>query len=109
MVKFLEIVPCHRMKERSITIRGYTFPLCARCMSILIGYLFFPILLLVPSLIPLWIGVLLNIPMILDGWTQKQGYRKSNNTLRVITGLLCGLGQSIIIVDSTTFLVHILT
>lgn len=92
------IVPCHRMKSRSLTIMGYTLPLCARCTGILAGYLFFPIFLIAGWNLPLWLGILLNFPMIIDGWTQKKKYRMSNNTLRVVTGIVCGFGQSIIIV-----------
>jgi len=77
---------------------GYTLPLCARCTGILAGYLFFPIFLIAGWNLPLWLGILLNFPMIIDGWTQKKKYRMSNNSLRVVTGIVCGFGQSIIIV-----------
>jgi uncharacterized membrane protein len=94
-----DIVPCHRMKSRSLTIKGHTLPLCARCTGILLGYLFFPLLLIVPVNLPLWLGIVLNLPMVLDGWTQKRKLRLSNNPLRLTTGIVSGLGQSIIIVS----------
>jgi uncharacterized membrane protein len=94
-----DIVPCHRMKSRSLTIKGHTLPLCARCTGILLGYLFFPLLLIVQLNQPLWLGIVLNLPMVLDGWTQKRKLRLSNNPLRLTTGIVSGLGQSIIIVS----------
>ncbi|WP_394237085.1 DUF2085 domain-containing protein [Niallia oryzisoli] len=103
--RVFEVVPCHRMKSRSLTIRGYTLPICARCTGILAGYLFFPILLIAGWNVPLWLGILLNFPMIIDGWTQKRKYRMSTNTLRLATGLVCGFGQSIIIVGVSQFII----
>lgn len=94
-----DIVPCHRMKSRSLTIKGCTLPLCARCTGILLGYLLFPLLLIVELNLPLWLGILLNFPMVLDGWTQKRKLRLSNNPLRLTTGIVSGIGQSIIIVS----------
>jgi uncharacterized membrane protein len=103
----LEIVPCHRMKSRSLTIKGHTLPICSRCTGILAGYLLFPFLLLFGISIPLWIGIFLNIPMVIDGWTQKRKYRMSNNTLRFITGIISGFGQSIIIVEVSKYLISL--
>lgn len=94
----LKFVPCHRKKSRSYVIAGKQFPLCARCTSILLGYLFTPILLILNLNISLLVGILLSIPMVIDGYTQLKGWRKSNNFLRTITGLLSGFGQSVIIV-----------
>ena len=105
MGRFLSIVPCHRMKDRCITIKGYTFPLCARCMGILAGYFLLPILTISNSNFPIWLGVLLNIPMVVDGWTQKMKYRESNNFLRLSTGIICGFGQSILIVSVSSLII----
>jgi uncharacterized membrane protein len=97
--RLTNIVPCHRMKSRSLTIKGHTLPLCARCTGILLGYLFFPLFLIFELYFPLWLGIVLNLPMVLDGWTQKRQLRMSNNPLRVTTGIVSGLGQSILIVS----------
>lgn len=108
--KVLSIVPCHRKKERCIHVNGTPFPLCARCMSILLGYLIFPFLFFLPlGKEVLLAGILLNIPMVLDGWTQKKGWRESHNVLRVITGLLAGIGQSILIVEISKSLLYYLS
>lgn len=105
----LEFVPCHRMPERSLHIGGKKSPLCARCMSILVGYLFIVPLIFVeiPLSLPIYllIGCLLNIPMVTDGYTQLRKWRKSNNTLRVVTGLLSGLGQSMLVVGGSQILI----
>ncbi len=102
------LVPCHRIESRSLTINGYTLPLCARCTGILAGYLFFPFLLLFDLSFPLWLGILLNLPMVIDGWTQKRKLRMSNNSLRLSTGIVSGLGQSMIIVSASQSIISIL-
>jgi uncharacterized membrane protein len=107
-MRLLDIVPCHRMKSRSITIKGYTLPLCARCTGILLGYLFFPFLLIAGIHLSLWLGLFLNVPMVIDGWTQKRQYRMSNNVLRVITGIMSGLGQSVLIVSGSDYIISML-
>jgi len=98
----LRFFPCHKRKDRSLVIGGRQFPMCYRCMSILLGYLaVVPLLWLAAdvSFLKLFvIGVLLNIPMVADGYTQLRGSRVSNNFLRTFTGLLSGFGMSCIIV-----------
>jgi len=105
LMRLLDIVPCHRMKSRSLTIKGYTLPLCARCTGILAGYLLFPLLLIAGLHFSLLIGLFLNVPMVIDGWTQKRKYRMSNNILRVTTGILSGFGQSIVIVTGSDLII----
>jgi uncharacterized membrane protein len=95
------------MKSRSITIKGYTLPLCARCTGIFAGYLFFPFIMVLDLNFPLWLGILLNLPMVMDGWTQKKKFRMSNNSLRLSTGIVSGLGQSMIIVNVSQSLISI--
>lgn len=99
-------VPCHRRPDRSIHFRGQPFPLCARCMSILLGFLLIPILFFLPVTIPIWIGILLQLPMVVDGVTQKYKFRESNNFLRVITGGMSGIGLSIMTIWGSRFLVE---
>ncbi len=90
------IVPCHRIPERCLHIKGKPMPICARCFAILLGYLFVPIAMVFTS-IPLWLPILLSIPMLVDGFTQKWHWRRSNNFLRFTTGLIFGIGQSMFI------------
>ncbi|MCQ6281696.1 DUF2085 domain-containing protein [Bacillus sp. EB600] len=100
----LQFVPCHRRKYRTICINGKYFPICSRCMSVLLGYLFLIPLLLFHIHVAFWLGIVLNIPMVVDGYTQWKRWHTSNNTLRVITGLSAGIGQSI-----SFLLIHLLT
>ncbi|TYS68267.1 DUF2085 domain-containing protein [Sutcliffiella horikoshii] len=101
-VMTLRFFPCHKRKDRSLVIGGRQFPMCYRCMSILLGYLaVVPLLWLaadVSFIKLLVVGVLLNIPMVADGYTQLRGWRVSNNFLRSLTGLISGIGMSCIIV-----------
>lgn len=99
---FFNFVPCHRKIDRCLHIKGVPMPICARCFSILLGYLFIPLLFL--FYINFFIGIVLQIPMLIDGFTQLYGKRISNNYLRVITGLMSGFGISICIVSSVRFL-----
>lgn len=50
-------------------------------------FLFFPL--------PLWVGILLQMPMIADGWSQLKGWRNSINKLRTVTGLGSGVGLAV--------------
>ncbi|MCA1058463.1 DUF2085 domain-containing protein [Rossellomorea aquimaris] len=98
----LSFMPCHRMPERSLNVKGKQFPLCFRCMGILFGMilgvsftlLFFQAL----TFVHLLMAVLFIIPLLVDGFTQKWGWRRSTNFLRLLTGLLCGMGLSLAIV-----------
>ncbi|MCM3617500.1 DUF2085 domain-containing protein [Sutcliffiella horikoshii] len=76
--------------------------MCFRCMSIMLGYLaVIPLLWMTADVSffnMLVVGILLNIPMVIDGYTQLRGWRVSNNFLRSSTGLISGIGMSCIIV-----------
>ena len=92
---------CHRKPERSFFIRGHQFPVCARCTGFYISlFLYFtythfyyvdynPLL--------LSIAILFLVPAGIDGTTQLFELRESNNVLRLITGLMGGLGLGIIV------------
>lgn len=83
-------------------------PLCARCTSILAGYATLPLLLLFYSSVPLYLGLMMQIPMLIDGITQTLKWRESTNPLRVVTGLLSGVGQSIVVVSFVMQIVSVL-
>lgn len=88
---------CHRKKERSFHYKGKQFPVCARCTGELIGMLFALVtcFFLRP---PLWICILLMLPMIADGLVQRLTPYESNNIKRVITGFLFGYALVMFIV-----------
>jgi len=63
----------------------------------LLGYFLFPFLLVVSVIVPIWVPFVMAIPLVIDGITQRLKWRKSNNLLRFITGLMFGVGQSLLI------------
>lgn len=92
---------CHRIPERTFNIRGIYFPVCARCTGFYIGafiyfiYAYFFYVEYTVYLITL--AILMIVPAFLDGFTQLLGTRISNNKLRLLTGLLGGLGLAILV------------
>lgn len=68
-------------------------PICARCLFMHIGLLLLPVFLFFP--LPLWLGICLQVPLLMDGLTQLKGWRTSTNTLRMVTGLISGAGLAI--------------
>ena len=92
---------CHRKPERSFHIKGHQFPVCARCtgfyiaLTIYFTYTYFNYVDYNPF--TLISAILLLLPAAIDGFTQFFEYRESNNTLRLITGLLGGLGLGILV------------
>ncbi|KZX10699.1 DUF2085 domain-containing protein [Methanobrevibacter curvatus] len=98
-MNFLNLI-CHRKKERTLKLKGHYFPVCARCTGFYISIVFYTVLaMFVPvkyTFNSTLLAVLLLIPCTIDGFTQLFEYRKSNNSLRLITGLIGGLGLMII-------------
>lgn len=80
---------CHCRPDRSFIIRHRRFPICARCTGELVGMLislvccffFFP---------PVWLGLLLMVPMVIDGFVQLKTSYESTNLRRFVTGSLFG-------------------
>lgn len=92
---------CHRKPERSFFIRGHQFPVCARCtgfyISLVIYFTYTYFFYVNYSPLLLTIALILLIPAGVDGITQLMELRESNNNLRLITGLMGGLGLGIIV------------
>ena len=85
---------CHQIPERSFTILGYQFPLCARCTGILMGEfisIFTPLVGMLPK--SKFVATCSIIPTAIDGITQYIGLQKSNNKRRFLTGLFAGAGM----------------
>lgn len=80
---------CHQRPERSFSLHGRQFPICARCTGVLLGELiglisyrwFHP---------PLWVILAFCSVMLLDWGIQALGWLDSTNFRRLITGTLCG-------------------
>ncbi|MFA6268860.1 MAG: DUF2085 domain-containing protein [archaeon] len=83
---------CHQLPERSFFIKGKQFPLCARCVGQLIGAIVGFVLIGIEILIPATISGILIVPLLIDGFSQLFGLRQSNNSLRFLTGILFGIG-----------------
>ncbi|BAU27758.1 putative membrane protein [Aneurinibacillus soli] len=107
MNNLLMKIPCHRKPSRSFFINGKQMPLCARCTSIFLGYLAIPFLLFFYPNTPLYVGFVLQIPILIDGFTQLYKWRESTNWLRFITGILSGIGQSAVIVSISMFIIKL--
>ncbi len=91
---------CHRIPERTFKIRNHYFPVCARCTGAYIGmfsYFTSVYFVFIQYTLPLiLLGILMIVPMALDGLTQFMELRESNNGLRFLSGLLGGIGLGII-------------
>lgn len=82
---------CHQLPERSLYIKGKQFPVCARCTGAFLGYAFGGILFFFVRF-KIWVSFLFCAVMFIDWLIQYLGIAQSNNTRRVITGFLCGIG-----------------
>lgn len=83
---------CHQMPERSFCIKGYTFPVCARCTGVFIGQVSAVLVFLTGLRINWIIAVSLLLIMGLDWFIQHIGLKESNNIRRFITGIAGGFG-----------------
>lgn len=97
---FGKLFRCHQLSDRSFHIRGFQFPLCARCTGIFLGLVFVGPLMCVLLPINMYISISLVFLMFIDGFTQLKGWRNSNNYLRLLTGL--GFGYAVV-----SFIFHI--
>ena len=80
---------CHRLPERSFSIDGRQFHVCARCTGLVVGFGCSWILVPVRHLVP-WVAAAFLLVLSADGLTQLIGWRSSNNALRLLTGLGVG-------------------
>ncbi len=92
---------CHRRPDRSFFYKGHQFPVCARCTGFYISvfaYIIFAYLFPINYTInTFYLGILLLFPVFIDGYTQFLELRESTNYLRLLTGLMGGIGLMIII------------
>jgi uncharacterized membrane protein len=88
---------CAQIPAHSFYVFGHQLGMCARNLSIyssmFVGCLIFVLSGKHMKGIPWWFWLLLILPMAIDGTTQMFGWRESTWELRVITGVLFGLGN----------------
>jgi uncharacterized membrane protein len=89
---------CHQLPDRSLFLNGNEMPVCARDIGIMMGLVIgmAAALLWHQRFRFLW-AVLLFLPMLADGGLQAITSYQSTNTLRLITGLLAGIGASLLL------------
>lgn len=95
LAKFEEIgnqSGCHQIPERCLTIKGYQFPICARCTGVVIGEVVFFLLLFFRITTKPWIAITFLFIMFLDWLIQFIKLLESTNRRRLITGILGGYG-----------------
>ncbi len=92
MMNFGHHIGCHQMPERSFFIKGYQFPVCARCTGVIIGETIEIILLLVNVRFHAIIAVALILIMGIDWFIQFINWIPSNNIRRLLTGICGGIG-----------------
>lgn len=97
---------CHRMPSRTLWISDIPMGLCSRCSGI---YLSLFLMLIMSFIKPncfnikyLYASLVLLLPLIIDGTLQLLGFYVSNNTIRLITGLLFGSSIGYLIIYFTT-------
>lgn len=92
---------CHRIPDRTFNIRGHYFPVCSRCTGFYIAafsyFIFVYYFYVQYTFMLIILAILMIIPTFVDGFTQFVGSRKSNNILRLFTGLMGGVGLAILI------------
>ena len=93
---------CHQKSERCFNFFGKVMPICSRCFGIYLS-LFFSLLMLFfydfsfSKKFVLFVFVLFNIPLVVDGGSQYFNLRESNNLLRFFTGMLAGVGSAFVV------------
>lgn len=93
LYKWLPIVMgCHCRADRSFFYQGRQFPICARCTGLLIGFLL-GVVMLFSYIPPVYVLIIMCIPMVADGLLQRFTAYESGNIRRLITGVLfaCGI------------------
>ncbi|MFA9463390.1 MAG: DUF2085 domain-containing protein [Velocimicrobium sp.] len=86
---------CHQKEERSFFIKGYQFPVCARCSGVFLGYLaaliLLPITLGREKIVKL-LALLGGAIMLLDWSLQAFKIKESTNMRRLASGIVGGFG-----------------
>ena len=99
--KYLGKVPlCNNRADRGIYINGFCLPLCSRCTGILTGAVAGTIILKAGkkklSQVTGLAGVAMLVPTAVDGVVEYVYGKESTNKRRLVTGLIAGVGCTVI-------------
>mgnify|MGYP002508798629 CR=1 FL=1 len=95
-IKLMEMgdrLGCHQTPERSFFVKGYQFPVCARCTGVLISSVLATLLFFKKKL-PISLCVALSSVMLFDWGIQYLKIKESTNIRRLVTGLIGGFGYT---------------
>ena len=91
---------CHQLPTRCLRICGLPMGLCSRCFGIYLGLFIAGLYLTGERQMPKGIylkSITLVTPLLIDTFTQLLKLRTSNNDMRLLTGLMFGLGMGMLI------------
>jgi uncharacterized membrane protein len=93
-------IECHQIAERSFYLNGNELPVCSRDIGISVGLLtgMFIGLIYVRRINPFLLALGL-IPILLDGGLQSVSSYQSNNTLRLVTGIIAGVAAALLLCE----------
>lgn len=77
---------CHQSSNRSLKINQKELNICSRCTGIYIGFFLSIVFFYIET--PIFIIVLMSLPLVFDGLSQKYTGYTSNNARRLLSGLL---------------------
>lgn len=92
---FGKVPLCNLRAERAPHIGTFVFPLCWRCVGLLVGCVVATIIRLCVS-IPSYpvIPIASCLPLLIDWTIQRLSIRESTNVRRFVTGIILALGQT---------------
>ena len=100
---------CHQIPERSFFFKGMQFPVCARCTGYILGFYILAPIITIFTFGNMFVSLGLIFIMFLDGFLQLKTKYKSNNILRLFTGLGAGYASFSIIVHIIVKLIEIIS
>ena len=101
---------CHQRENRCFKYKNYTFPICSRCVGLIIGFIFTLLHIINDIYLNLSIAIIFISIMFFDWIIQFVNIKESTNIRRLITGLIGGTGLTYlyyyIIIYIKNFLVY---
>ena len=93
-------IECHQIAERSYYLNGNELPICSRDVGLSIGLLTGMLigLLYVRRINPFLLAVGI-LPMVMDGGLQAISSYQSNNSLRIMTGIVAGVAVALLLCE----------